>query len=78
MSKTFQLTANRWKTVAKNSALLRGRWVEVRVTTGRKCKWDKRPGSSGTFRKKKGSMLEGQSLRIQSPVDTTCTRTWVD
>jgi len=77
MAKTFHLSAGRWKKVAEHSGL-RGRWVEVRVTTGRKCKWDKQPGTSGSFKKKKGSMIFNQSLRIQSPVATTCTRTWVD
>ncbi len=74
---TFNLTANRWKKVAEHNGL-RGRWVEVTVSTGQTCKWDKTPGTSGNFKKKKGSMLQYQSLHIKSPVACTCTRTWVD
>jgi hypothetical protein len=77
MAKTFNLTANRWKKVAEWKRL-RGRTVKVAVTTNRQCEWDKKPGTSGTFKKKKTSNLLMQSFHVKSPVATTCTRTWID
>jgi hypothetical protein len=74
---TYQLTANRWRTVAVWRRL-RGRSVKVKVTTSKKCHWDKVPGGSGTFKKQKTSNLLMQRLRVKSPVDTTLTRTWID
>ncbi|HVR19852.1 MAG TPA: hypothetical protein VMS65_09150 [Polyangiaceae bacterium] len=74
---TFQLSANRWKKVAGDHDG-RSRSCIVKVTTGRQCEWDKRPGRSGKFKKSKQSKLFLQNLHIKSPVATTCTRTWLE
>lgn len=74
---TFHLTANRWKKVAEDFDL-RSRSCLIKVTTGRRCDWDRRIGGSGHFRKSREFMLFNQKLYIRSPVATTCTRTWLE
>ena len=77
MAKTFQLTANRWKKVAGDHDL-RSRSCMITVATSRECAWDKRPGTSGKFKKKKHSKLFYQDLFVKSPVATTCKREWLE
>lgn len=67
---TVNLEAGEWKRIA--TAKLRGKSIKVTVRTDRRCWWDKRPGTSGTFRKTKTTNILMQSFWVKSPVDTTC------
>jgi hypothetical protein len=73
---TVNLEANEWKKLG--SARLRGRTIKVTVKTSKRCWWDKRPGTSGSFTKTKTSNLLLQSFWVKSPVDTKCTYTWIE